>query len=207
MGLDKYVVNINENYINYIQSNPKLVQPMDNLAVGDTGTTGHYLNLDLPCGNKKQAFHQFSIQMPNGEIIMSMHTALLSRPELPLQAQRAHILTGINKALLYIGALCDHGCEAIFNDKYVSIMNKRSGKLSMKGTRDPHTNLYMLNLTQKNKLMTESTVNDVIADKNVVTKIMNNSNGLQRFELYGFAKPHCQTGYYPFTYGWCLGLC
>ena len=48
----------------------------------------------------------------------------------------------------------------------------------MKGTRDPHTNLYMLNLTQKNKLMTESTVNDVIADKKVVTKIMNNSTGL-----------------------------
>ena len=77
----------------------------------------------------------------------------------------------------------------------------------MKGKRDPRTNLYMLNLTQKKKPVTESTVNDVIADKNVVTKIMNNSNGLQRFELNGFAKPHWQTGYYPFTYGWCLGLC
>ena len=29
-------------------------------------------------------------------------------------------------------------------------------------------------------------VNDVIADKNVVTKIMNNSTGLQRIELNGF---------------------
>ena len=50
-------------------------------------------------------------------------------------------------------------------------------------------------------------VNDVIADKNVVTKIMNNSTGLQRIELNGFAKSHWQTGYYPFAYGWCLGLC
>ena len=50
-------------------------------------------------------------------------------------------------------------------------------------------------------------VNDVIADKNVVTKIMNNSTGLQRIELNGFAKRHWQTGYYPFAYGWCLGLC
>ena len=50
------------------------------------------------------------------------------------------------------------------------------------------------------------TVNDVIADKNVVTKIMNNSTGLQRIELNGFAKRHWQTGYYPFVYGWCLGL-
>ena len=43
-----------------------------------------------------------------------------------------------------------------------------------------------------------TTVNDVIADKNVVTKIMNNSTGLQRIELNGFAKRHCQTGYYLF---------
>ena len=50
-------------------------------------------------------------------------------------------------------------------------------------------------------------VNDVIADKNVVTKIMNNSTGLQRIELNGFAKRYWQTGYYPFAYGWCLGLC
>ena len=50
-------------------------------------------------------------------------------------------------------------------------------------------------------------VNDVIADKNVVTKIMNNSTGLQRIELNGFDKRHWQTGYYPFAYGWCLGLC
>ena len=69
-------------------------------------------------------------------------------------------------------------------------MNKRSGKLIMKGKRDPRTNLYMLNLTQKKKLMTESTVNDVIADKNVVTNIMNNSTGLQRIKLNGFSKRH-----------------
>ena len=52
-----------------------------------------------------------------------------------------------------------------------------------------------------------STVNAVIADKNVVTQIMNNSTGLQRIELNGFAKCHWKTGYYPFAYGWCLGLC
>ena len=50
------------------------------------------------------------------------------------------------------------------------------------------------------------TVNDVIADKNVVTKIMNNSTGLKRIELNGFAKRQRETGYYTFAYGWCLGL-
>ena len=42
-------------------------------------------------------------------------------------------------------------------------------------------------------------VNDVIADKNVVTKIMNNSTGLQRIGLNGFAKRHLAN--------WLLPLC
>ena len=60
------------------------------------------------------------------------------------------------------------------------------------------------NITRK---MINTIVNDVISDKNVVTKIMNNSIGLERIELNGFAKRHWKTGYYPFEYGWCLGLC
>ena len=73
--------------INYMQSNPKLVLPMDELAVADTVTTRHYLTLDSPCSNKQQDIHPLPIQMPNGEIIKSTHTALLSRPDLPLQAR------------------------------------------------------------------------------------------------------------------------
>ena len=42
-------------------------------------------------------------------------------------------------------------------------------------------------------------VNDVIADKNVVTNIMNNSTGLHRIELNGFAKRHLAN--------WLLPLC
>ena len=44
-GLDSYIVDINENYINYTNSNPKLVNKVDELAVIDTGMTGRYLNL------------------------------------------------------------------------------------------------------------------------------------------------------------------
>ena len=40
-GLDKDIVDINANYINYIQSNPKLVLSVEDLAVADTGTIGH----------------------------------------------------------------------------------------------------------------------------------------------------------------------
>ena len=38
-------------------------------------------------------------------------------------------------------------------------------------------------------------VNDVIADKNVVTKIMSKSTGLQHIRFNGFAKRQWKTGY------------
>ena len=133
---------------------------MDDLEVADTGTTGHYLTLDLPCSNKQNAVHLIPIQMPNGEVIKYTHTALLAHPDLPLQARQANIFPGITKALLYIGTLCEHGCEATFNGKSVHIKNKQSGKIIMRGKRDAHTKLYTLSLTQQKKLKTESTTTD-----------------------------------------------
>ena len=65
-GLDKDMVDINKNDINYIQSNPKLILPMDDLAVSDTGTTVHYTNLESPCNNKQQSFHLLPIQITHG---------------------------------------------------------------------------------------------------------------------------------------------
>ena len=87
----KDIVNMNENYINYIQYNPKIIQTVDDLAVADTGTTGHYLTLDSPCENKQQAVNPLPIQILNGEIITSTHTTLLSQQYLPIQARKAHI--------------------------------------------------------------------------------------------------------------------
>ena len=98
--------------------------------------------------------------MPNGEIVTATHTALLSHWDLPLQARKSHIFTGSNKALLSIETLFNHGYESTFNDKYVRILNKRIGKVIMKGTHDPHINLYMWNSTQKKKILTESTIPD-----------------------------------------------
>ena len=154
-GLDKDIVNINENYINYIQSNPKLVLSVEDLAVADTGTTGHYLTLNSPFCNKRKAIHPLPIQMPNGEIITSTHTALLNHQYLPFQARQAHLFTVLRKALLSIGAFCKHCCESTFTNKSVHIKNKQSGRTVMGGTRDARTNLYMLSLTQRNNLMTE----------------------------------------------------
>ena len=133
---------------------------MDELAVSDTEMMGHYLTLDVPCDNKQLAISPLPIRMPNGEIITSTHTDLLSKQDLPIAARKAHLFPGINKALLFIGTFFDHGCQAIFYDKTVLILNKGSGKVMMKGKRYPHSDLYMLNLTQRDNLMTDFTTPD-----------------------------------------------
>ena len=64
--LDNNIININKNHINYINSNPKLVNKVDKIAVADTGVAVHYLTLDSPCDNKKIAVIPLPIRMPNG---------------------------------------------------------------------------------------------------------------------------------------------
>ena len=54
-GLDNDIVDTNEKYINYINSNTKVVHTVDELSVSDTGMIGHYLTLDSPFDNKQLA--------------------------------------------------------------------------------------------------------------------------------------------------------
>ena len=91
--------------------------------------------------------------MPNGEIITSTHTELLSKPDLPIEARKSHIFLGLNKSLLSIGTFCGRVCQAVFDDKKLIIINNGNGKILMNGKQDPLSNLYMLNLTQPNNLM------------------------------------------------------
>ena len=128
---------------------------MEDLEVADRGTTEHYPTLNSSCRNKRKAIHTLPIQMPNGEIIKSTHTALLNNQDLPFQARQAHLFPGLKKALLSIGTIYEHGCESTFNNKSVHIKNKQSGRTIMRGKRDARTNLYMFSLTQQNNLMTE----------------------------------------------------
>ena len=128
---------------------------MDELAVSDVGTIGHYLTLESPFHNKQLDIILLPIRMPNGEIITSTHTSLLFKKDLPIQARKAHIFPGLNNALLSIGTFFDHGYQAIFDDNTVLILNKGSRKVMIKCKRDPRSNLYMLNLNQENNVMTE----------------------------------------------------
>ena len=114
---------------------------MNELAVADTGTTEHYMTLDSLCDNNKITEILLPIRMPNGEIITLIHTAILSKPDLPIEARKAHLFPGLKKALLSIGTFCDHIFQSVFDDKEVLILNKRNGKTMMKGRRYPLSSL------------------------------------------------------------------
>ena len=136
-------------------SNPTLVHKVDELAVENTGRTGNDMTLDLPCKNKQLTVVPLTICMLNGEIITSTHTTLLSKTDLPIEARKAHLFPCPNRVLLLIRTFCDHGCQSVLDDKTVIILNKGNGKIMMKGKRYPLSNLYMLNFTQRNDIMTE----------------------------------------------------
>ena len=140
---------------------------MNELAVADTGTTEHYMTLDSLCDNNKITEILLPIRMPNREIITSTHTAILSKPDLPIEARKAHLFPGLNKELLSIVTFCDHICQSVFDYKEVLIIKKRNGKMMMKGRQDPLSNIYMLNLTQRNNLMTEFRTPEKIISGNV----------------------------------------
>ena len=67
-GLDSDIIDINKNYINDINYNPKLVEVIDvnGFTVEDMRTTGHYLTLEYPCDNKKIAVIPLPICILNG---------------------------------------------------------------------------------------------------------------------------------------------
>ena len=128
MGLDRDILDIHENYMNYINSNPKIVNRVDELVVADTGKTGNYLTLDYPCNNKKIAVIPLPIHIPNGEITTSTHTALLSKTNPTIEARKSHIFPCLSKYLLSIVSPSNFPTQAVFDEKKVLIINKGNGK-------------------------------------------------------------------------------
>ena len=69
-----------------------------------------------------------TIRMPNREIITSTHTALISKTDLPIEARKAHICTGHNKALLSIGTFVITDANQYSITRQYSLSIKGMGK-------------------------------------------------------------------------------
>ena len=124
-------------------------------AVADSDTTRHYITTKTPCIDKRISNNSIPIKVLNGEIITSTHIALLPQHNLPDNARKTHIFPGLKKPLISIGTLCDNNCIAVFDAERVTIYYQTTRNIIMKGHRDPITTLYMINMTEPQKSMTE----------------------------------------------------
>ena len=78
--------------------------------------------------------------------MQSTHTELLSFPQLPLAAQRAHVLLALqNKALLSIGQFCDSNFTAVLRKGQVKLINDDT---TITCKIDPSTGLYYIDLPE-----------------------------------------------------------
>ena len=137
---------LDDKYINIIGTTNTITHKhVDNLAAAESGTSGYFFKSNGPCVNKIIATNPLGIRMPDRHIIYSSHTALLPQKTLPIKSRHAHIFPELkNKALLSIGMFCNNRCLAIFDYKKVHIINKKTNKHIMHGTRDNQTSLYMV---------------------------------------------------------------
>jgi hypothetical protein len=97
-----------------------------NQAIADAGATGHFVLPGTPVTDIAPATQPLTINLPDGETLISTHTCRLHVPGLPAQAREAHIVPGLAHAsLVSIKILCDAGCRVTYDDENAgSILNR-----------------------------------------------------------------------------------
>jgi hypothetical protein len=109
-------------------------------AVADTGTTSLFVMEGLKMSNVKIAKKPLSINLPDGEVLKSMHTCNMIILGLPT-VLTGHIVQGLTMAsLVGIRILCKAGCQVIFTEEYCDIMY--NGKLILRGYKGPQIDLW-----------------------------------------------------------------
>jgi hypothetical protein len=120
--------------------------PLSSHAVADTGCTGH---VHSPCLLPQLTAKGVNLMLPNKQRITATHTCLLDLPNVPIGARQGHLFNELAHPLLLIGLLCNHGCEATFTAQQVTISLPAMGKIVLEGSRDPITQLWTIDLTQR----------------------------------------------------------
>jgi len=132
-------------------------EPIIHNAIADSGTTGNYLPSTATVTHRTTATHPISVEVANGTVIKSTETGLLKNTALPLAARKVHLFPELNKALLSIGLFCDNGCDVLFNDTNVIVIDRKTKKELMRGGRDKISKLFMLDLDDASSSKTQQT--------------------------------------------------
>ena len=134
--------------IKHTANNIRLTPPQNNIKMGiaDTGASGHYLKPGDPVHISGQRNHTITVGLPNGAHLQSTNEdCALALPQLPLAAQRAHIIPGLSHhSLISIGTMCDSDCTAVFNKHEVNIQHNNQTILT--GKRNPLSGLWNIPL-------------------------------------------------------------
>jgi hypothetical protein len=143
------VTTLNNNSTFEVYRTPPLLKQHE-MAIVDSGRTGHFLLVNAPCLNKVKSRTPLMVRLPNGSTMESSHNAELDIPELNAAASKAHVFPGMaNHYLLSVGQLCDEGYIVTFKQASVTICDSEKSQI-LNGPRDLNTGLWRINLKQTN---------------------------------------------------------
>ena len=112
-------------------------------ALADTGTSGHYVAMDVPLTDMEITSPGLEVTVSNKSSMTSTHSGFLNlHADLPREATKAYKFRNITHSLISIGQLCKYGCKAIFDADKLHIHYK--GKLILTGIRNPSSNMWVL---------------------------------------------------------------
>eukprot|EP00804_Cyclotella_cryptica_P011138 CCRYP_020836-RA/>CCRYP_020836-RA protein AED:0.37 eAED:0.69 QI:0/0/0/1/0.5/0.33/3/0/452 len=91
------------------------------MAIADTGASGHYFLPEAPLTNINAHAPRTTIRTATGQPLYSTGTATLNLPTIPPVTQHGHIVPGLTHNLISIGTLCDAGCTALFTANALTV--------------------------------------------------------------------------------------
>ena len=122
-------------------------------AITDTGASGTYAPesalpymVNIIAHKDDPKTKPISVELPNGQIIESTHTAELNLPTLPEAARKAHVFRDLQcDTLLSVGVLCDAGLVATLTAEDVKFYY--GPHIVLQGKRNKVTKLWDLNIS------------------------------------------------------------
>ena len=121
-----------------------LVTAPQTRAIANSGCTSHFLGANTLCTNKLATTNGILVSLTNGANMQARNTALLPFTQLSLAACRANIFpTPQNRALIYIGKLCNGGFSATFSKEHITLVKQ---DITITGDRDTNNGLSYIDL-------------------------------------------------------------
>ena len=127
-----YLSNTYLNKVNYCTPTTKNIRHANGISLqsstetdfADNGSTGNYVLIDTPYINQQVAVNPISVEISDGNKIVSTYTCNLNIPHLPLTVQQGHIFPRFPAGTLTsIGLSWDCGCTTHLDNCTITIMH------------------------------------------------------------------------------------